>query len=357
MSLILDQPHAPREGEELDLASIEPFLKDSIPGLNGPIEISQFPSGHSNLTYSIKAGDRDLVLRRPPFGAKAKSAHDMGREYRVMSALHGKFPYCPKPLAYTEDASIIGSQFYVMERIKGTIIRKDVPEGLDLGPEKARALCLEMMDVLAQLHTLAIKEVGLENFGKPKGYTQRQVQGWTRRYHNAKTPDTPDCEPIIEWLEANMPPEPDRASVLHGDFKMDNVILDPNDPTKIIGVLDWEMSTTGNPLMDLANPVSYWAQADDDQDFIDIRMMPTHIPGALNRKELIERYVEKTGFDIPDFTFYMCFGVFRLIVIDQQIYYRFYHGQTKDERFAEFIHRVHVLTKKANAIIQGGMSL
>ena len=195
-----------------------------------------------------------MVMRRPPFGTKAKSAHDMGREYKVLSALHGKFPYCPKPLAFTEDPSIIGGPFYVMERIKGIIIRRDIPEGLNLSPAMAASLCEEMMDVLAQLHNLDIREVGLENFGKPKGYTRRQVEGWTRRYRNAKTPDAPDCEFIVEWLEANMPPEPERASVLHGDFKMDNVILNPQDPTKIIGVLDWEMSTVGNPFMDLANP-------------------------------------------------------------------------------------------------------
>ncbi|MBI9075915.1 MAG: phosphotransferase family protein [Desulfatibacillum sp.] len=357
MSDTIDKPKDIREGEELEVSVIEPFLKDSIPGLEGPVSISQFPSGHSNLTYSISVGKADLVLRRPPFGTKAATAHDMHREFKVLSALHGAYPYCPKPLAYTEDESILGCPFYVMERIKGIIIRRDLPEDMPFTPEMAKALCEEMVDVQAKLHNIDMHEVGLDTFGKPQGYTRRQVEGWSKRYRKAKTPDASDCEPIMEWLAAKMPPDPERASVLHGDFKMDNVILDPKDPTKIVGVLDWEMATIGNPLMDLGSTIGYWIQADDPPDFQEARMMPTNMAGAMTRTELIDRYSEKTGIAVTNFDFYWCFGIFRLIVIAQQIYYRYYHKQTKDERFAKMIFAVHILSDVCKGIIEGRLTI
>lgn len=349
---ILDKPKTIRKGEELDATKIGPFLKDTISGLDGPIKIRQFPSGHSNLTYAVSVGDVELVLRRPPFGHKAKTAHDMGREYRILSALHTAYPYCPKPLVYTEDESIIGCPFYVMERLKGIILRKDPPKSLNFTRQMARKLCEDLVDVHVKLHSIDIKDVGLDNFGKPQGYIKRQVDGWSKRYRQARTPDAPDCESVMEWLAANMPEGPTRAAVIHGDFKMDNVVLDPENSLKIIGVLDWEMATVGDPLMDLGCSLGYWVEKDDPAEVQEVRMMPTNMEGALTRKEIIARYSEKSGIKIDNFDFYWCFGIFRLIVIAQQIYFRFYHGQTKDQRFGQFIFAVHILEKAAMGIIE-----
>jgi aminoglycoside phosphotransferase (APT) family kinase protein len=322
-------------------------LKDSIPGLEGDLVVEQFPSGFSNLTYMIKVGERDLVLRRPPFGRKAKTAHDMGREYRILSALNPVFPYCPKTLVYTDDESVMGAPFYVMERIRGIIIRKDLPKGLEYTPEEARRLCENLLDVQYELHSVDYKKIGLEDFGKPEGYVRRQVEGWSRRYIEARTPDAPDYEKVMEWLHEKMPGEIDKVSIIHNDYKLDNVVLSPENPLEIIGVLDWEMSTLGDPLMDLGSSIAYWIEENDPPNLQAIRIMPTNMPGALTRKELVDRYAERLGISIENFDFYLCFGIFRLAVIAQQIYYRFYHGQTKDERFQMLIFAVQILEETA----------
>jgi aminoglycoside phosphotransferase (APT) family kinase protein len=340
-----------REGEELDLQKIEEYLKDSIEGLSGKLVIEQFPSGYSNLTYLIKVGQRDLVLRRPPFGRKAKSAHDMGREYTILSALNPVFAYCPEPLLYTEDETVMGCPFYVMERIPGIILRKDLPEGLSFTPDDARRLCENLIDIHHELHAIDYTRIGLENFGKPEGYVRRQVDGWSERYRQARTPDAPDFEKTMQWLVDKMPPESDRPAIIHNDYKLDNVVLNPDNPLQIIGILDWEMATIGDPLMDLGSSLAYWVQADDPDNVRAIRMMPTSIPGALTRDELVARYVMQSGRNIDNFDFYLCFGLFRLAVIAQQIYYRFYHGQTKDQRFAMLIFAVNILDEAARDLI------
>ncbi|MBU0515028.1 MAG: phosphotransferase family protein [Proteobacteria bacterium] len=340
-----------REGEELDAGRIEFFVKDNLPGLAGPVSVKQFPSGFSNLTYLIIAGDRELVLRRPPFGTKAKTAHDMGREYRVLSALESVFPYGPRPLLYTEDESIIGCPFYIMERIKGIILRRDLPPGMSLSAEQAARLCRRFTEILVELHRLDYGQIGLGDFGKPRGYVQRQVEGWSRRYRNARTPDAPDGEEVMAWIAEKMPPDSDPSAVIHGDFKLDNVVLDPADPTRIIGVLDWEMATIGDPAMDLGNSLAYWVQADDPPHVQAIRRLPTNLDGALTRQEVVELYVRESGRAIDNFDYYHVFGLFRLAVIAQQIYYRFYHGQTKDQRFKALILAVHVLDQFAREAI------
>lgn len=348
---ITDKTVHVRKGEELDLKKVEEFLKDTISGLEGELVVEQFPSGYSNLTYLIRVGDRDMVLRRPPFGKKAKSAHDMGREYRILSALKDVYPYCPRPLVYTQDDSVMGSPFYVMERIKGIILRKDLPEGLVLTPEQVSKLCERLLDVHYELHSIDYKKVGLEGFGKPEGYVNRQIDGWSKRYRDARTPDAPDFEQIMQWLYDKMPADFSRPAIIHNDYKFDNVVLKEDDPLKIIGVLDWEMATIGDPLMDLGSSLGYWVQADDSANAQAVRVLPTNIPGALTREEMVQRYARMAGITIDNFDFYLCFGIFRLAVIAQQIYYRFYHGQTKDERFRMLIVAVHVLEENANMII------
>ena len=345
-----------RDGEQLDIPRIEQFLKDGIPGLEGALAVEQFPSGYSNLTYMIKVGDTELVLRRPPFGTKAKTAHDMKREYTILKALNPVFRYCPKPLLYTEDPSVMGCPFYVMERIRGIILRRDLPDGLVFRPEDARRLCENLLDVQLELHSIDYKKIGLADFGRPEGYVKRQIDGWSERYRNARTEDAPDFETVMQWLQEKMPEETGSACIIHNDYKFDNVVLSAQDPLRIIGVLDWEMATIGDPLMDLGSSLGYWIQADDPPEFQAIRMMPTDMPGAMTRDELVKRYAEKSGtrIDHPKnaFDFYYCFGLFRLAGIAQQIYYRYFHKQTKDERFALLIFAVKALEQAALRVIE-----
>lgn len=347
----IDNTNPIREGEDFEVAKVEAFLKDAIPGLKGTLTVEQFPGGHSNLTYLLKMGDREMVFRRPPFGRKVKTAHDMGREYRIQKALKPLFPYCPEPLACSEDESIIGCPFYVMERIKGIILRKDLPKGLSLTAEKARTLCENLIDVYVALHHVDYKRAGLEGYGKPEGYVKRQVEGWSGRYRSARTADAPDFEPVMAWLYDKMPGESLQTSVIHNDYRFDNVVLDPVNPLKIIGVLDWEMATIGDPLMDLGGALAYWIDRDDPPKMQAIRMVPTHLDGMMTRRELVDCYAEKMDVPIGNIDFYYCFGLFRLAVIAQQIYYRFYHGQTKDERFKLMIFAVHVLEEAAKGVI------
>ena len=347
---MIDRPTQVRQGEDLDLKTVEAFLKDAIPGLRGELVVEQFPSGFSNLTYLIKVGNRELVLRRPPFGRKAKSAHDMGREYRVLTALNPVFTYCPKPLAYTDDEGIMGCPFYVMDRIRGIIPRKRFPKGVDLSPDEMRKLCESLLDVQYELHSVDYKRIGLEGLGRPEGYVRRQVEGWSERYRAARTPDAPDFEDVMAWLHEKMPPDFSRPALIHNDYKLDNVVLDPANPLRIIGVLDWEMATIGDPLMDLGSSLGYWVQADDPEDIQAVGMLPTNLPGALTREEMAQRYAEKAGITIDNFDFYQCFGIFRVVVILQQIYYRYYHGQTRDERFKMLIFGVHIAGQAAQKI-------
>ncbi len=348
---LTDKSRTVREGEQFDIPGVERFLKQSIPGLRGDLAVEQFPSGYSNLTYLIRVGDTELVLRRPPFGTKAKTAHDMKREYTILQALTPVFPYCPKPLVYTEDASVMGCPFYVMERIRGIILRRDLPPGLAVTPGDAHKLCERLIDVQLELHALDYQAIGLADFGRPEGYVKRQIDGWSQRYRNARTDDAPDFEPVMQWLQEKMPRETDRPCIIHNDFKFDNVVLSPDDPLRIIGVLDWEMATIGDPLMDLGSSLAYWIQADDPPEFQAIRMMPTDIPGAMTRSEMIARYAQRSGLQIHTFDFYYCFGLFRLAGIAQQIYYRYYHRQTRDDRFALLIFAVKALEGAAMRVI------
>ncbi|MGA9752549.1 MAG: phosphotransferase family protein [Acidobacteriota bacterium] len=350
-----DSPRPPRPGEELDAARLAGYLKGRLPGLTGELEVAQFPSGHSNLTYLVRLGREELVLRRPPFGKIPKTGHDMHREWAILSALSGHYPYAPEPVLYCDDLSVLGAPFFAMRRIRGLILRRQLPEGLDLSPEAMRKLCSRLVEAHRSLHALDYRRLGLEAFGRPEGYVERQVSGWSRRYRDARTPDAPDFEEVMAWLEAERPPELG-AAIVHNDFRLDNVVLDPLDPTRIIGVLDWEMATIGDPLMDLGASLAYWVQADDPPELRAIRVEPTTLAGALTRREVVTLYLEGAGLAIEDATFYYVYGLFRLAGIAQQIYYRFYHGQTKDPRFAPLVQAVHVLEATARRAIARGMT-
>jgi aminoglycoside phosphotransferase (APT) family kinase protein len=350
-----DRPVGVREGETFDAGRMETYIKDHLPGLKGSLEVKQFPSGFSNLTYMLKIGERELVMRRPPFGTKAKTAHDMSREYRILTALKPVFPYVPDPLLYCDDPAVIGSEFYIMERLKGIILRRNIPRDMHLAAEQAAQLCENWVDVLLDLHRLDYEKVGLGDFGKPEGYIRRQVAGWTARYRDAHTDDAPDFEKVMQWLHDQMPADSPGACVIHNDYKFDNVVLDPANPANIVGVLDWEMATIGDPLMDLGASLAYWVTAEDPEEVQMIRTLPTTAPGMFSREQLVDRYLARTGQTLPAFDFYLCFGIFRLAVIAQQIYYRFYHGQTKDERFGMLIVAVQVLERAALKIMREGM--
>jgi aminoglycoside phosphotransferase (APT) family kinase protein len=239
-----------------------------------------------------------------------------------------------------------------MERISGIILRRDLPSGLDFTPQQVRHLFEKLVSVQFELHAIDYHKIGLENFGKPRGYVERQVLGWSKRYRAARTPDAPDCESVMAWLQKHMPPDSENPGIIHNDFKLDNLVLDKEDPTKIIGVLDWEMATIGDPLMDLGSSLAYWVESGDPPELQAIRTIPTHLEGALSRKQMIAYYGKLSGRSIEDFSFYYCFGLFRLAVIAQQIYYRYYHGQTKDERFKDYIFAVGILEKVAHGIIE-----
>ncbi len=340
-----------RAGEELDAARIEAYIRDTLPELKGPVSVAQFPGGHSNLTYLISVGDTDLVLRRPPPGTKAKSAHDMGREYRVLTHLHSVYPYAPKPYAHCEDESILGAPFYLMQRFHGIILRKDLPKDMTLDESQARRLCENLLDAQLLLHQVDYKKAGLADFGKPQGYVERQVRGWSDRFTKAKTDDVPGCESIMQWLADKQPGDSGYVGIIHNDYKFDNVVLDKNDPLKVIGVLDWEMATLGDPLMDLGCSLAYWVEKTDPPPLQLSRMGPTNLPGMPTRKELVARYAEKSGMKIENIDFYYVFGLFRLGVIAQQIYYRYYHKQVSDKRFAMFGQFVTYLSQICEGVI------
>jgi len=352
MTVQVDTPRAVREGEELDAAKLEQYLKDNIGGLSGDLEIQQFPSGFSNLTYFVKVGDRELVLRRPPFGSKVKSAHDMGREYRVLSALHPVYPKAPKPLAFCQDQGILGADFYVMERIRGIILRGKKPKNFDASPEVVRASSDALVRGLAELHAIDYEAVGLGAMKKEGSYVERQVHGWIKRYYDSQTDEIPTIDRTAEWLKANYPADTESV-LIHNDFKYDNVVLDPNDLTKIIGVLDWEMCTIGDPLMDLGTSLSYWMEKEDAAMGV-VQCFMTAEDGALTRKEIASRYAELTGRDVSNIQFYFVYALLKLAVIVQQIYYRYKQGLTKDERFAPLILMVGALGMKAVDCIEKG---
>jgi aminoglycoside phosphotransferase (APT) family kinase protein len=353
MSDFLDHPTALRSGEELDLARLEPYLRRHFPNEAGALQVRQFPSGHSNLTYSLLLGATELVLRRPPFGSKVKSAHDMGREFRVLSKLHAVYAPAPEVLFYCEDDSVLGAPFYVMRPIHGIILRKQLPPGLDLSAEKARRLCESFVDNLVHLHRVDYAAAGLADLGRAEGYLERQVRGWTERYYGSKTHDYPEVEKLSAWMQQHLPVT-NYVSLIHNDYKYDNVVLDPNDNTRILGVLDWEMCTIGDSLSDLGTALAYWVDAADPADLQQNRWGPTSHPGSFTRAEVAQHYAQKTGSDVSQLAFYLTFAYFKLAVIVQQIYYRYHLGVTKDERFASMPERIALLLRASWLTAQSG---
>ena len=343
---MIDEPKAVRSGEELDLAPLTAFLDRTL-GAHGTVAVEQFPGGHSNLTYLVHHGDREYVLRRPPFGSKVKSAHDMGREVAVLTKLAPVWQRAPKVIAFCDDTSVLGAPFYLMERRRGVILRKELPPGAD-----ARRACELLVDALVELHAVDYQAAGLGDFGKPAGYVERQVKGWIERYTGSQTDDIPAMTTAGAWLAASMPAD-SPPSLIHNDFKFDNVIFDPG-LTQITGVLDWEMATIGDPLMDLGTSLSYWMQHDDAALFQQPLFGVTTKPGMMRRGEVAQRYFEKSGRRTDHIVFYYVFGLYKTAVILQQIYFRFAKGLTKDPRFAALDMVVRAIADQAQAAIDRG---
>ena len=327
---------AVRPGEDLDWSALDSVLKKVMPGLSGKPAVSQFPGGKSNLTYRLKYDNDDLVVRRPPFGTKARSAHSMIREYQVMTGLKPVYPYVPDTLYYSDDESIIGSEFYLMRKVEGAVIKQELPPEWSLSEAQCRTFCTQFWEKLIELHQVDCVTAGLESFGRPQGYVERQVRGWNERFLRVITPDVDDFTEVQRWLECSMPPESGRRSVLHGDYRIDNVILNQQPTHEVLAVLDWEISALGEPLMDLGNALAYWMQPDDPPELLRLSMQPSTTPGMLSRREILDLYQDRTGIDTSDFEFYLVCGYWRVAVILQQIYYRFYHKQTDDDRFSGF---------------------
>ncbi len=348
---VIDTGVAVREQEAFDIAAVDAWIKGKRPDIEGEPELTQFPGGASNWTYRLAYHNADLILRRPPAGTKAKSAHNMQREHDIQLMLKKHYAVVPNMVGYCEDTSLIGTDFYVMERVEGIIPRKNMPRDLELSEAQVRTLCTNMLDQLIALHKVNYIEAGLDAIGKGEGYIDRQVSGWNQRYSKAKTWNVPSGKKIMRWLENNKPKQ-EMLCVTHNDFRFDNLVLNPDDPTEILAVLDWELATIGDPLVEIGNLLAYWVQADDDKVAKATRRQPTHLKGMLSREEVIDYYCEKMDLGKVDMTFYQVFGLFRLSVIAQQIYYRYYHKQTRNPAFKNFWFVVHYLHRRCRKLMR-----
>lgn len=349
-----------RASEQLDWDALSAFVREKLAAVLGagfdneaPMAVEQFPGGHSNLTYMLRFGEQEFVMRRPPFGPVPPRAHDMAREYRILEAVHPVFPLAPRVFLLCEDASIIGSTFYLMERRHGIVVRNEEPPELTERPAARRRASEAMVDALAQLHMVDIREHGLVRLGKPAGFVERQVRGWSERWHGSQTSDLPEMDHLAAWLQERLPPDPQRPTLVHGDFKLDNVMLDAKDVGRVRAVFDWEMSTVGDPLVDLGILLAYWVHVSTAAQRDSVASV-THGEGWFTRGEMLERYGARTRLDLTNVTFYEVFAVFKLAVVLQQIFYRYHRGQTDDPRFATLNERVTWLARIATALAEKG---
>ncbi|MCW2855541.1 MAG: aminoglycoside phosphotransferase [Marmoricola sp.] len=348
-----------RGEDAFDVAAVDAWLRATAVSAASALsewgvglpDVSQFSGGASNLTYLLRYPKKDLVLRRPPAGTKAAGAHDMGREYRIQSWLAPVFPYVPPTVGHCADEAVMGSEFYVMERMIGNIPRKDF-DGTPT-PAEVREMCTNTLDLLVSLHAVDPAQAGLAWLGKGSGYVERQIIGWSARYRNALTENVSGMEDIIAWLVAKQPAD-SGSCLIHNDFRFDNVVFSESDPTRPVALLDWELATIGDPLMDLGSALAYWVEATDDDDWQVFRLQPTNAAGMLTRAEVVAYYMERSGLDVTpeQWTFYEVFGLFRLAGIAQQIYYRYHHGQTTNERFGSFCMFVNMLGERARTLIR-----
>ncbi|HEX5848404.1 MAG TPA: phosphotransferase family protein [Rubrobacter sp.] len=343
-----------RKGEDFDLEAVERYLREHIEDLpEGALEVSQFPSGASNLTYLLKIDGWEGVLRRPPLGPVPPKAHDMGRESGILSRLGAVYPLAPKPYFYCADESVIGVPFYVMERRTGVVLDETFPDGVRPDGELCRGISRTVVDTLVRLHAVDVQEAGLGDLGRPEGFLQRQTEAWISRYDKARTEDIGEVGPLTDWLSRGVPQSPP-PTVIHNDYKLNNLVLDPEDLTRVRAVLDWEMATIGDPLFDLAVSLTYWIEPDDPDELKAVMPTVTATPGFMTRRDLVDRYEKGSGRDLSDMHWYLVFGYFKLAAILQQIFARWKNGQTEDERFADFGERVRTLILHADDLTRTG---
>lgn len=331
----MDDTIAVRPDEQLDKTDLAAYLHGRLPGAENPLTIRQFGGGAANLTYLLDYGTHEYVLRRPPLGPVAHAAHDMHREYKVLSVLYPAFPYAPKAFLYCDDTAVIGADFFIMERRRGVVVRRAIPPEFQHVPDATRRMSLALVDALAQFHAVDYTAVGLAELGKPVGFVARQVEGWYKRWHAAKVEDLPEMESVYHWLRHQLPTS-SQFSLVHNDYKLDNVMLAADDPGRMVAIFDWDMCTLGDPLCDLGSLLCYWTQPDDPPYMQAASMMPLGELGFPSRADLVERYARQSGRDIHDIRFYHVLGLFRLTVIIAQIFIRYKRGQTQDQRFAAF---------------------
>ncbi len=324
-----------RKGEEINVRQLEEYLRQSLPGLpNGSLEVKQFSAGVSNLTYLLRIGEWEAVMRRPPFGPLPPKAHDMGREFRFLELLHPVFPLAPRPYLYCSDPGVLGAPFFIMERRKGIVLNDAFPSNVKVDQALCRHLSYMVVDTLAELHQVDVKASGLDQFGHPEGFVERQVRGWISRYERVKTDEHPVVPKLTQWLLENIPTSGE-VTLIHNDFKLNNILFSA-DLSSVQAVVDWEMATIGDPLFDLGVTLSYWVESRDSEWLRQGLPTVTVMQGFLNREEMAERYARRTGRDLSSLSFYVTFAYFKLAVVLQQIYYRWKNGQTKDNRFSNF---------------------
>ncbi len=347
----VDQAVKIREGQSINTDSLETYLRNSMQLPVSHLEVLQFPSGYSNLTYLLKFGEKELVLRMPPKGVNIKSGHDMHREFRILSGLHPIYNKVPKPYLFCDDERILGAPFYVMERLRGIIYRGHTPKKLLPDPNQMKNLSEAFVNTLVEIHSFNYNDAGFEELGRPDGYVKRQIEGWTKRYINAKTDESESLEKVYTWLNNNIPTE-QRVAFIHNDFKYDNLILSQDQSLEIKGVLDWEMATLGDPLMDLGTTLGYWIQESDPDFLKENNMNITLVNGNLTRSQVVEKYSKKSNIEMKNISFYYVYGLFKIAVIIQQIYYRYKNGYTTDIRFKNLNEAVEMYGKMGLQALQ-----
>jgi len=339
-----------RADEHFDEGKLAAYLDGKLPGATHPPSVRQFGGGAANLTYLLDYGTHQYVLRRPPLGPVAKSAHDMRREYKVLSVLHQAFPYAPQAFLYCDDPAIIGAGFFVMERRQGVVVRKSMPQEFASIPDASGRMSAALVDALAGFHAVDYQGIGLSDLGQPDGFITRQIEGWNKRWHAAKTEDAPEMDSVFNWLKSNQPTV-SAHSLVHNDYKLDNIMFDSSDPGKVVAIFDWDMCTLGDPLNDLGALLSYWSDSTDPPYLQSLSMMPTNA-GFMTRRELVDHYALQSGRSVHDINFYHALGLFRVTVIIAQIYIRYHRGQTQDKRFAAFGPMIPLMAHAAFEITQ-----
>ena len=349
-----------RRGEQLDWPRLAAYVREQLAtgrqlenfDAAAEMQVEQFSGGHSNLTYLLRFGACEVVLRRPPFGPVPPRAHDMAREFRILAALHPVFPLAPRPYLLCEDAEVAGATFYLMERRRGLVVRGVEPPQLAENPPARRHASAALVETLVQLHGVDIGAHDLAALGKPAGFVTRQVGGWAQRWRGSQTSALPEMDQLALWLEEHLPPETERPALVHGDYKLDNVMLDAKSASRVVAVFDWEMSALGDPLVDLGILLCYWVHAAAPHMAGDSLASVTGHHGWYTREEIVEHYAARSGRDLRHLTFYEVFAVFKLAVVVQQIYFRYRRGQTDDPRFATLGERVAWLAQLAAEMIE-----